>query len=606
MPGLTSLLIAALPRPGGAAGASQALAFCLTFQDMPDSPVGAPPGSVATIPPFASTPGSDGALELETAFAMELLTSIGLRPMLGPGATFIVSRAGIVLGAPIPLTVGGFAGTLLTFTVTPSAGPGAVPPILTLAFTFVFVADSITYTIVGGATLTLSLAGSTLVVAVASTPPTVTAVVPWWVVLGRVVGAIFVGAFLPPDVAIANIVAAGASAAVESSIVSAIATPLAAGATSGIPSPTLPPALGSLLGPVGLTPPLSLDDLRFPATIGSPALARTFRRADAESMSPTGESIDLESGVHRPFIGGASVPGFGDLVWAAAAGVTPGAGARLTRVTGDFNAVSVADVANALSAGSALSVPSTAIPVVPPGAALPAPAVIGVRTNAGRLAKCAAWQSPDGTLVLRYLVWDTRAAACRILPVATQWSQTDYARDPDTPGPISTISVKHERFAHSATFEVQATRMSLPLQVSWRLGSATLTGTGSIVIDGVNVGFRRQASTVTLDVPLGAGLHAVPLAVEVTDADGRFVTDTRVLTVVGTRDTQYSPGIEDALARNLELARDAVTRFRQSWLREQVDLPPLEERPDVARRSTGAGRSLVRSTPAGRLYGVAR
>ena len=83
-------------------------------------------------------------------------------------------------------------------------------------------------------------------------------------------------------------------------------------------------------------------------------------------MSPTGESIDLESGVHRPFIGGAPVPGFGDLVWAVAAGATPGPGARLTRVNGDFNAVSVTDVANALSAGSALSVPATAIPVVPP------------------------------------------------------------------------------------------------------------------------------------------------------------------------------------------------------------------------------------------------
>jgi hypothetical protein len=183
--------------------------------------------------------------------------------------------------------------------------------------------------------------------------------------------------------------------------------------------------------------------------------------------------------------------------------------------------------------------------------------------------------------VFRYLVWDTRAAACRILPVATQWAQTDYARDPDTPGPISTIVVKHERFAHSATFDVQATRMSAPLQISWRLGSATLTGTGSVVVDGANIGFRRQASTVILDVPLGASLQGAALTVEVTDADGRFVTDTRVLTVAGARDTQYTPGLEDALARHLELARDAVMRFRQSQLREQVDLPPLEERPDV-------------------------
>ncbi len=179
---------------------------------------------------------------------------------------------------------------------------------------------------------------------------------------------------------------------------------------------------------------------------------------------------------------------------------------------------------------------------MPPGGSLPAPVVIGVRTNAGRLAKCALWQSPGGTLVLRYLVWDTRAAACRILPVTTQWTQTDYARDPDTPGPIATISVKHERFAHSATFDVQATRMSVLLQVSWRLGSAANERAGSIVVDGVNVGFRRQASTVTLNVPLGAGLQAAPLTVEVTDADGRFVTDTRVLTVVGRRDKEYSPG----------------------------------------------------------------
>jgi len=123
--------------------------------------------------------------------------------------------------------------------------------------------------------------------------------------------------------------------------------------------------------------------------------------------------------------------------------------------------------------------------------------------------------------------------------------------------------------------------MSAPLQVSWRLGSVTLSGTGSVVVDGANIGFRRQGSTVTLDVPLGASLQGAALTVEVTDADGRLVTDTRVLTVAGARDTQYTPGLEDALERHLELARDAVMRFRQSKLREQVDLPPLEERPDV-------------------------
>ena len=37
------------------------------------------------------------------------------------------------------------------------------------------------------------------------------------------------------------------------------------------------------------------------------------------------------------------------------------------------------------------------------------------------------------------------------------------------------------------------------------------------MVDGVNVGFRRQASTVTLNVPLGASLQAAPLTVEVTE-----------------------------------------------------------------------------------------
>ncbi len=160
-------------------------------------------------PPVRIDPGeTDGVLQLETAFVMELLTSVGLRPML-PGATFIVSRAGIVLGAPIPLTLGGLPDAPHLHGHLRPAVPAAVPPVLTLAFTFVFVLDSITYTITGGATLTLALAGSTLVVAVATTPATVTAVVPWWVVLGRVVGAILLGPLLPPYVAIAKIVAAG-------------------------------------------------------------------------------------------------------------------------------------------------------------------------------------------------------------------------------------------------------------------------------------------------------------------------------------------------------------------------------------------------------------
>ena len=368
---------------------------------------------------------------------------------------------------------------------------------------------------------------------------------------------------------------------------SAIATPLAAGATGGISSPSLPSALGSLLGSVSLTPPLSFDDLRFPTTVGSPAFAGTYRRADAESMSPTGESIDLESGVHRPFIGGAPVPGFGDLVWAVAAGAMPGTrGAAHLRQRGLQRGVGDRRRERALRRLGALGAPDRDTDH----------ASRRVAAGTGRDRRANERREAGEVRALAEPRRDTRTPLSRLgyarcsLPHPSgddAMDATDHPRDPDTPGPIATISVKHQRFAHSATFDVQATRMSVPLQVSWRLGSAALTGAGSIVVDGVNVGFRRQASTVTLNVPLGAGLQAAPLTVEVTDADGRFVTDTRVLTVVGRRDKEYSPGIEDALARNLDLAQDAVMRFRQSWLREQVDLPPIEERLDLGGYSTG-------------------
>jgi hypothetical protein len=403
----------------------QAIAFGLLLQDRPDTPVPWPvsPPSLALLPPFSAGPGSDGALQLETAFVMELIASMGLRPMIGAATPLAVNRGGVVLTS----------------------------------------------------------------------------------------------------------------------------------------------------------------------------LAATYRRVDAESLAATGESIDLDSGARAAFAGGASVPGFGDLSWSVTAGLTAGRGARLIRINRDFSSVSVTDVADAMAVSSSIALSPAGIPVVPSSARgvtlLPLPAVVGVRTSTGRFGKCALWQSASGTVVFRYLIWDTRAAACRILPVATHWAPAGYARDPDTPGPGNT-SVKHERFAHTATFDAQATRVMLPLQLTWRLGTTALAaGAGAATVDGVTVNYRLQDSTLQLDAGLGDSLQAVPLSIEVTDADGRYVTDTRPLSIAGTRDTPYDPRLEwlaGALGRNAAIVGDAATRHRQSQLREKADLTLAPEpAPDFLDRIQG-------------------
>jgi hypothetical protein len=158
--------------------------------------------------------------------------------------------------------------------------------------------------------------------------------------------------------------------------------------------------------------------------------------------------------------------------------------------------------------------------------------------------------------------------------------QTNYVRDPDTPGSDSLHSTSHERFAHSATFWIHAARVTRPLQIEWVVGTTRLVGgAGALTVQGSSIAFTitQQGTELKLDVALGGGLDAIPLTLAVTDANGLFVTDTRVLSVAGRRDAEYSilPGRE----KNLQLARESVLAFLQ-WRISQGEAP---SQPDPAK-----------------------
>ena len=587
VPGLSELAIGALARPAGSAILGQALAFCLTFQDRPNTPAGRGAGSIAGLPAFSVAGGADATLQLDTVFLFELIISLGLAPSLGlPTTGFTVSRTtGLFLLFPLPVTLGGTTGTLVTLTVTPPVPLTALPPALGFGFTFVFVLDDITYTLVlAGATLTLALAGSTIVVSTMVPAPTVTAVVPWWKTLLAVLGGVLLGGLLGPYGALVGGITGGFFVAFEALIVSAIVGPTAAAAAGGFASPTLPPAFASIFGTMSLSPPLTFDDLTLPSRIGSAALAAVYRQVNATTLSSGGMVIDLDTGARQSFAAGGSPMALGDLLWYLGGTLHAGTGARLVSVAGDFNLISVSDVVTALSgSGPSAVIAPAQIPVIPAGAqapTLPAPLVIAVRTSAGRYAKCALWLDVNGDVIMRYLVWDTRAAACRILPVGTAWARTNYVRDPDTPGATQYLLTKHERFENTAQFQAQATRVTTPIQVSWRLGSTTLTGaTGTVLVGGAAIAYTSQSMNLTLVVALGSSLSAVPLTLEVRDANGIFVSETRALTVIGRIDQQIAdPNNPDPNAPRMpdfnrnRVPREAVERFRQARLRERVDL----------------------------------
>jgi hypothetical protein len=326
----------------------------------------------------------------------------------------------------------------------------------------------------------------------------------------------------------------GVVTAIETAVVTGLAPFAAASAAGGTPSfATLPAGLSSLFGSIALSLPLSFDDLRLPTTIGSLSLAGTYRMVDAIALESTGEAIDLDTGVRRPTGTSSGIPvGLEDLGWSLSYGLRLGANARLARINRDFNATAVTDVADALAAGSSTGLAASQIPLVPAGVTLlPPPAVIAVRTNTGRYAKCAAWMDTQGGLVLRYLVWDTHAAACRILTVTANWTVTDYVRDPDTRTNIVGVSTKHERFAHRAWFEVQTARLVPPVQTSWTLAGTSIAGKGTVTVGAAAVTYDVQPLGVEIGVGLGQSLSSAPLTAEVRDANGLWVTDSRLLTV---------------------------------------------------------------------------
>jgi len=595
-PGLAALAVAVLPLASPVTVGEGSIAFCLTLQSRPDSPVGRGLGNPALLTPMALAPGADALLIIDTAFFFELLASMSLEApapagLGAPGGSFpTVNRTGIFLttaSPPVPITLGGTAGFLTALAITP---PPAGSTTITMALTFTFMVGAITYVVtLIGATFTLALSGGTLVIAPFVPTPTVTSIVPWWVYVVEILGGAVLGALTGGILgAIVGAVAGGLTISLATSIVSAFTTVAAGGGFSSIGAPALPTALTTLLGPVGLTPPLVFDDLQFSGRTQKPEIISIYRSESALAMQASGASIDLDSGTVRTWAfgrfgrgtGGTKIGTFGDLDWTAAYGLTADSPARINRISGSFNSIAYDDAKTALLASSVTTISPMEIPVIPQGttdpASLPAPLVIAVKTDQGYVGKVALWQDVSGDLVLRYRLWDPSGAACRILPVAAAWTQTGYMRDPDTAGTGGLLPVKHERFQHQALFTVQTVRMQSPLQVTWLLGGVTLSGTGRTTIAGSDVAWQASGSALTLTVELGSSLDLERLEVEVRDTNGVNTRDSQQLTVRGRYDAEYVPGLDTNFAAAVTAYDGAYQQYLAGKLREQVDLPQLQ------------------------------
>jgi hypothetical protein len=597
-PGLGFVDVATLPLPGPATPGQASVAFCLTLQDRPNTPV-APVrgrGNPALLMPMPLAPGADALLVIETGFLFELLASLSLEAP-APGGLGIaagalrVGRAGITLPAATPVTLGGTAGTLIALLVTP---PPAGTTTLTMTLTFSFVVDAITYVVtIVGATFTLALSGATLVVATTVPTPTVTAIVPWWVMLIRILAGAVLGLLTGGIVgAVVGGVAGGLSISLETAIVSALTGAITPGALAGVGAPAIPAALTALLGPVGLTPPLVFDDLQLSGRTTNPKLAAVYRREPSSSILSTGGDVDLDSAtiqkwqtLFRPKLAGVGKlvtlkkAAFGDLGWSAASGLSTHAGVGLSRVSGTFNSISFDDASTALRGSVITAVSVLDVPVIPASTTdasmLPSPLVLAVKTDEGRIGKLALWQDASGDLIFRYLLWDPSGAVCRIFPAATPWARTQTVRDPDTPATPGTLPVMHERYEHQCQLLVQSVNLASPLQNTWRLGGTVLAGTGRATIASADVSWHTYPNSIVITCNLGSSLDQVSLEVEVRDANGLLVRDSRQLSVVGRYDGEYVPALNTGYAASVAEFAQSYQQYIGGKLREQVNLPQL-------------------------------
>lgn len=580
-PGVSVVAVAVQRRPTAATPGEEAVAILFTFQNRPNTPAGVAPGNPAALPPSGFGVGQDLLLDIGNTFLFELLASLALEAPAAAGGlgvpvgSIAAAATGLTLIAPAAVTLGGTAGTLTVFTLgAPAVGTTALP----LAVTFVFVRDFITYTVaIAGATLTIGMAGAAIIIASAIPAATVTYVIPWWLVVIRVLSGIVLG-ILTGNIAIGVIasIAGGLSVLAEAIIVSAIAGPSAtagiAGATGALGGGLIPPAVAALAGGGTLSPPLIFDDLQVGGRSTLPDPVRVVRKVRAVELR-SGGMIDLDSGSVVRFkvgLGHAATVKGADLGWDDAFGLGAAAGARMVTMSGRFSTIGYSDVSLALAAGSISSLAISSIPLVSASdlsaGNLPAGRLLGVMTNRGRLAKVLAWRDADGTVVLRYVLWDASEASIRIFPAKPAWNLTGTQRTPDTPASGDQPVMHHSRSAHKTQLTALTHRMAGPVTFRWTLDGVPLAGSGAAVIAGASVAWSASGAMLTLNTDMGESLDHAELVCDATDANGVRASDSAQLTVSGRTDYPASP-YEGALAGVREKVRDAMKRW--------VDRPPV-------------------------------
>jgi hypothetical protein len=606
-PGIANMPVVVQRRSTPTTAGEEAIAILFNFQNRPNTPAARPLGNPALVTTTTFGVAQDLLLEIENTFLSELIASLVLEAPVAPppgvaaglgvpaALVGVTGATGITLLAPVGVTLGGRAGLLTVFTLTPPPPgplpPGAGPPAMTLSVTFVFTLDDITYTVtITGATLAIGLAGLGIVISATIPPAVVTSFVPWWVVVGRVLAGALLGfAIAGPIGAIVGAVVGGVSVVVETAIVGAIAGPSAESglgtAIGGAGGGLVPAGLAGLLGGATLSPPLIFDDLQVGGRASVADVVQIRRQVNAVELD-SGESIDLDrlptlwdftpGRKGRPSFdlrGGAS---HWDLVWDALTGLRSGPRARLVRLTGRFAMTTFADASGALAGGDNEIVGPSDFPVltaedVAAGRRRQG-VVIAVKTDAGRVAKAIAWKDSDGHLILRYLVWDTSAAAARIFPTRTQWIRTQTVRDPDTPGTSTEPPVFHFRYAHRAVFRVRTNRMSAPLSIRWMLTGTTLAGNAAGTASGAAIAWEVVNDTMTLNVGLGDSFDGDSLECEVVDANGVTASDSVQLRVAGREDRP-----ESEIEANVRRIKDRIDAI----------IGRLHERPPGGVKPTG-------------------
>jgi hypothetical protein len=604
-PAIATLSVAVQRRGGAATPGEEAIAICMNFQDRPDTPPGRTDGDPALVPVSTFNVGQDLLLEIENSFFFEMLASLSLEAErdeeggggLGVNPDFVsATRDGISLlgNAQITITIPlgdetedqaetddqaeiNHDAILTDFTLSPPDPENANT--MTLQVSFRTEIDFITYIVsITGATIRLGLSERTIIVGANIPPATVETIVPWWVTVVRILTGAALASLVGPGAVIGGILG-GLSVLAETTIVSLIIGPSASnalgGAMAGAGANLIPEALTEMAGGAAFSPPLIFDDLQVGARASFPEVIHVIQKNLAVELA-SGWSLDLDTGEMFDLSGSSQLPrrtvpvGL-DLMWDSTTGLSAKKNIRILPIGSRFTDINYADVAAALKFGGNFNIPKKKIQLVTSSALdagnLPNGTVLAIRTDRGRAAKAVAWCDEQGRLVLRYVVWDTSAAALRILPVIPNWIKTQTVHDPDTFGRRPDLVSKHDRYAHRVQFNAITKLMTPPLNFRWTLNGMPLDGTGSSAIAGTNITWQQNGATLTLDVALGESLASEFLKCEVSDAKSITASDTIQLTVVGRRDWEEPrdfPGMTQLDTMRLRHLR-AVKEAWSAW-----------------------------------------